>query len=467
MDAFCARPGMNRTPPLADSASVPAIGRHPSPLSTCAVIVTVLAVPALHTPASCQLAPPAFFTEDPSSTGVTPNFIRRVSRLGNIRERPCVRTRTLSHRRHGGTCLFPSALDLQHERALRPTATVGRRSTAPETVYHRPLAQSGANVPPWRPAMVVPTTSDPHRSHDMALAANQALMRVTDFTAIAIMGEDFRAPETLVGSGSRAPATMLVPQNDSASCAYRSLLGFGRGGGTCHSRSAGPQGAQNGAEENSLVHGTIPRTAEDRYFDHPSAHGLHAIVFLRGHARQHAATIITATRPHARPISLQSPAPVCDHICRSHARQHATTSVAATRASTRPLPSQPRAPARDHICRSHALQHATTSVAATRSSTRPLSSQPRAPARDHFRRNHAHQHATTFVAATRTSTRPLPLQPRAPARDYICHSHALQHATTSVAATRSSTRPHLSQPRAPALLCNNTGKSLALRLPRR
>ena len=45
----------------------------------------------------------------------------------------------------------------------------------------------------------------------MALAANQALMRVTDFTAIAIMGEDFRAPETLVGSGSRAPATMLVP----------------------------------------------------------------------------------------------------------------------------------------------------------------------------------------------------------------------------------------------------------------
>ena len=182
------RPGRNRPPPLADSASVPAIGRHPSPLSTCAVIVTVLAVPALHTPASCQFAPPAFFTEDPSSTGVTPNFIRRVSRLGNIRERPCVRTRTLSHRRHGGTCLFPSALDLQHERALRPTATVGRRSTAPETVYHRPLAQSGANVPPWRPAMVVPTTSDPHRSHDMALAANQALMRVTGFTAIAIHG---------------------------------------------------------------------------------------------------------------------------------------------------------------------------------------------------------------------------------------------------------------------------------------
>ena len=68
------RPGRNRTPPLADSASVPATGRQPSPVSTRAVIVTVLAVPALHTPASCRLAPPAFFIEDPSSTGSDPEL---------------------------------------------------------------------------------------------------------------------------------------------------------------------------------------------------------------------------------------------------------------------------------------------------------------------------------------------------------------------------------------------------------
>ena len=84
-------PGRNQTSPPADSAGVPATGRQPSPQSTRAVIMTALAVPALHTPASSRLAPTAIFSEDTRQAlrGVTPNFILRVSRLGNIRERPC------------------------------------------------------------------------------------------------------------------------------------------------------------------------------------------------------------------------------------------------------------------------------------------------------------------------------------------------------------------------------------------
>ena len=157
------RPGRNRTPPLADSASVPATGRQPSPVSTRAVIVTVLAVPALHTPASCRLAPPAFFIEDPSSTGSDPEL-----HSSSIPPRKHQGTTLCSPEDfiappYGGTCLALLALDLQPSLPTGPqpshTCNLSRRRylSARQPVW--------TDVPPQPLAIVVPTPSALPHSH--------------------------------------------------------------------------------------------------------------------------------------------------------------------------------------------------------------------------------------------------------------------------------------------------------------
>ena len=158
--------------------------------------------------------------------------------------------------------------------------------------------------------------------------------------AFALLGRGLLGARNPHGFGLTGASNHAGAPERLGSTRYRSLLDVSRGGGTRHRHSAGLRGARNGVPEKSLVHGTIPRTAEDFYSDYTSAHG---------HTYSHAT------------IALRGPA-----------QHHATTSIAATRTSTRPLPSQPRAPARDHFNRSHARQHTTTSIAATRASTRPL-----------------------------------------------------------------------------------------------